>query len=92
MFFISVRPIRRAIIHSVIREWEEFTKGTTLSSLSEKGKNFRDFLLKSVVWQLLSIYRHVSLSFLPLDQPECITGIIISNYDGLTDRSGEPVL
>ena len=25
MFFISVRPIRRAIIHSAIREWEEFT-------------------------------------------------------------------
>ena len=24
-FFIPVRPIRRAIIHSAIREWEEFT-------------------------------------------------------------------
>ena len=25
LFFILVRPIRRAIIHSAIREWEEFT-------------------------------------------------------------------
>ena len=43
----------------------------------------------------MAVIEHIQtrfFKFLPLDQPECITGIIISNYDGLTDRFGEPVL